>query len=453
MYVRIDNIDHYQIFQQENGRADLTVTGWVQDYEVSDRPGHVCANLYRESNGTCATPLFQAEMEGNRYRVVLKDVPAGGLYTLRVRYCHDDDPEWAINGDTRFHLGVGDIWVIAGQSNAVGYGKTPAIGVREERVHLFPLNRVWRDGCEPLSDGACYDFTPVGEGFLTGVSPFGSFAEELVRELNYPIGLLQTAQGGSPLSAWEKGAGLFNNMMEVIQLAGGRVRGIVWHQGCTDCDTAKDASTYLPRFKRFVQDVREALDAPDLPILTAQLNKYITVADSQRLSSWAQVKEAQRQAARQLSNVYVSPTHDLALSDWAHNNAVSCQILGQRMAWIALEKLYGKHYYGMCPDAEDIVLKGDTVEITFGNVHQWLVNLCLPGEECDFEVEDDSGKIPVVACECRMNTVMLKLERTPAGKALCSFAHRPTNSGHLPFDRANAMPPLTFYRAEARKAD
>ncbi len=444
MHVRIENIENNRIFQQENGYADITVTGYIIDRQERGKPGSVYACLFRESNGTSVTPFVRADMDGDRYAVTLKDIPAGGLYTLRVKYSDDGDPECCINGDTRIHLGVGDLWVMAGQSNGVGYGKTPAVDPAEDRVRLYPLGRVWRDGSQPLSDGACFDCTGLGEGFNTGNSPFVAFANELVRELNYPIGLIQTTQGGTPLSAWSKGAGLYDHMMEVIRLVGGKVRGIAWHQGCTDADREK-ADTYLTRFTQFVQDVRNDLGW-EIPFVTAQLNKTVSRFDMDWDEPWAQVKHAQRMAARTIDNVFVSPSHDLPLSDWVHNNAIGCQVLGQRMAWAALEGVYGKPYFGHAPDAEEIIRDGSNVTVRFSHVVNWLVSAGLPPEKCDFLVEDEQGTLPLTFYECREDTAYLTLDRKPVGAAVCSFAPWRMHSGHLPFDRATAMPPLSFYR-------
>ncbi len=451
MHVRIENIENNRIFQQENGAADILVTGYVMEMQDRGKPGSVYACLFRESNGTQVTPFIRAEMDGVRFEVTLPCIPAGGLYTLRVKYSDDDDPECCINGDTRIHLGVGDLWVMAGQSNGVGYGKTPAVDPAEDRVRLFPLGRVWRDGSQPLSDGACFDCTGLGEGFNTGNSPFVSFANELVRELNYPIGLIQTTQGGTPLSAWSKGAGLYDHMMEVIRLVGGKVRGVAWHQGCTDADREK-ADTYLPRFQQFVKDVRADLGW-EIPFVTAQINKTVSSFDMDWDEPWAQVKDAQRMAARTLPQVYVAPSHDLPLSDWVHNNAVGCQVLGERMAWAVLEGVYGKPYFGHCPDAEEITLKGDTVTVRFNHVTDWLVSAGLPADKCDFLVEDEKGAVPLSSYTCRENLAILTLGRDLAGPAVCSFAPWRMHSGHLPFDRATAMPPLSFYRLPIRSKE
>ncbi len=55
------------------------------------------------------------------------DVPTGGLYRIETRYVPPGmpAPEWSPRGDVRHFVGVGDLWIIAGQSNSAGYGRGP----------------------------------------------------------------------------------------------------------------------------------------------------------------------------------------------------------------------------------------------------------------------------------------------------------------------------------------
>ena len=439
MYVTIDNIRNQQIFQQCGGAADIAVSGRVLD-KNAEEAGNVYAQLMREYDFTCVTNWVRCECRGAEYTGVLRDVPSGGHYQLRVKWAPSEDTDFEINGDVRFHLGVGDIWLIAGQSNAVGYGKTPAVNEADPRAHLLAIDGSWRDATAPLSEG----YAPLTEGYLTGASPCVSFANTLVRALNYPIGLVQTALGGTPISAWQKDGALQKNLLEKARGAGGRVKGVLWHQGCRDTGTDADARQYLEAFTRLTRDVRAALDAPELPFLTVQLNKTFPLGDEHIGPRFAMVKEAQRRAGETIDGVYVAPSIDLGLSDWVHNNAAANLTLGQRLAWLALECVYGQRYMGRCPDVQSAVLENDTVRVCFAHVYGHLVGALPPGE--DFIVEDAQGVIPHAPCRYERDAVLIPLLRAPVGDAACSFAPYHLNTGFLPFDRATGMPPLAFYR-------
>ena len=60
--------------------------------------------------------------------------------------------EWAQRGDTRQHWGVGDVWLIAGQSNCAGYGKDPVEDPSELGVHLLGNDLHWDLATHPLND-------------------------------------------------------------------------------------------------------------------------------------------------------------------------------------------------------------------------------------------------------------------------------------------------------------
>lgn len=445
IFARIDNIQNNQIFQQIEGRADVVVTGQLEGMEQPGENDYVFAYLEREYNGTWVIPAVQCSWEGKCFRGRLEKIPAGGPYTLRVRYVRNGDWDGALNGDVRYRIGVGDIWVVAGQSNALGYAHGPVMDAAQGRVHLFHNSCRWQEAVHPLGGG--YE---QGECFCAGVSPFISFGKTLVQELNYPIGLLMTAVGGSPLEQWESGSVLYERMLRIVEKAGGCVRGIAWYQGCTDTDNPQDAKNYLPRFQAMVRDMRKALGDEELPVLTVQLNKTFGNLSREHDESWAMVKEAQRQAARQMKNVWMMTSSDLALSDFVHNNSVSCSVLGQRLAWQALEQIYKKEYMGTPPDVACIKREGRRVSVLFEPVYSFLVNCGLPVEKSDFIFEDTCGRIEIDNCGYAKNACEFLLKREPIGDLLCSFAPYCMNSGTLPFDRATGIPPASFYHVLAQ---
>jgi hypothetical protein len=90
----------------------------------------------------------------------LARIPAGGLYRLETQLRADRPAglggpycaEWAMRGDARDFLGVGDLWVIAGQSNAAGYGKAPVQDPPELGLHMFRASGEWALATHPLAD-------------------------------------------------------------------------------------------------------------------------------------------------------------------------------------------------------------------------------------------------------------------------------------------------------------
>ena len=143
------------------------------------------------------TAQMQAD---NAWSAKLTGIPAGGLYRLETHLEDQDTPayDWAIRGDMRHFLGVGDIWVIAGQSNSAGYGRGPICDPPELGIHLFRNNLQWSLASHPLNESTATQHESNREAANPGHSPYLNFARVLRQHLGCPIGLLQTALGGSP---------------------------------------------------------------------------------------------------------------------------------------------------------------------------------------------------------------------------------------------------------------
>jgi hypothetical protein len=280
-------------------------------------------------------------------------------------------------------------------------------------VHLFANDEQWRLATHPLEDATATRHPITITGIYHGHSPWLAFAKALRRRLGFPIGLIPTALGGSPLQRWnpqEPGtADLCANMLDMIRKAGGSIRGVVWYQGESDCAPGLAAS-YGLRFRQFVESVRKDLSAPGLPFITAQLNRSTT--SDLRTSpapevqfppaahrAWSEVREAQRRAAKAIPAVSIVPTTDLVMSDNIHTGAASEVVLGERFAEVALGRVYGKPALAVFPELIEARFADPgrrEVLAVFANV---LGGWCALGPIADFCVEDDAGFIPVERVE------------------------------------------------------
>jgi hypothetical protein len=93
-------------------------------------------------------------MADGTWKAALKKIPAGGLYRLETRYNPKSNlaREWSPRGDMRHFFGVGDLWVIAGQSNSAGYGRGPVVDPPTLGVHLFRNSEQWALATHPLNE-------------------------------------------------------------------------------------------------------------------------------------------------------------------------------------------------------------------------------------------------------------------------------------------------------------
>lgn len=416
----------WQILQQDHrGVASLALEGI---YRNQPRDFRVEARLVRERDGSpvnTALDWSAAELRPDRtWALTLTEIPAGGLYRLETRVWRANFSDTRpMRGDYVHHLGVGDIWVIAGQSNSSGTGTGPVDDPPTLGVHLFGNDEQWKLACHPLEDATRSRHPITVHGVFQAHSPWIAFGRRLQEVLGYPIGLLPTALGGSPLALWQPEAALYQNMRDMVRLTGGTARGIVWYQGESDCNPAASAD-YGSRFQRFVESARKDLNLPELPILTAQLGRYNDGAgDAERHRSWSRIREAQRQSARTLPHLALIPALDLPLCDEIHLSAAANVTLGHRFAAEALRLVHGRTLPAVGIHLEKAEWRaGDhpTLRLTF---QRPVAGWCRVGPLEDFRLEDDQGVIRLASVTPDdAGWVDLYLERAPVG-AVTVHAH------------------------------
>jgi sialate O-acetylesterase len=212
---------------------------------------------------------------------------------------------------------------------------------------------------------------------------------------------LPCAYGGSSLAQWDP-AGLakgnetlYGFMVERIRLAGGRVRGLLWFQGESDAGNPDQVAhpVYEKQFEQFIAALRRDLNAPQLPILMAQIGRFIgydgRYAKKGTLDrSYEIVREAQRQVAGKTADVRLVSTIDLGHFDIIHLSREAQERLGKRLAFVALPYVR----QGVAP-RQGIELAGarftdaqrTRVEVEFRNVNG---RLRAAGEPHGFELRD-----------------------------------------------------------------
>lgn len=444
----------WQIIQQnEHGYGVIVLRGrWFADAMLPGT-GTVHVRVLLETTGAAVSRALDWSPAGTNDDGTWQgrlEVPAGGLYRIETRYVppRTPEPEWAPRGDVRHFIGVGDLWIIAGQSNSAGYGRGPIDDPPTLGVHLLRNNEQWALAAHPLNDSTDTRHPVNREAGNPGHAPYLQFGRTLQRTLGYPIGLIQTALGGSPLTTWNPAepepAPLFDNMVHCARLAGGRVRGILWYQGETDTGTDELALSYADRFCAAVTAWRAALETPDLPVLTVQLNRVYDPLRIDADRTWTIMRDAQRRIPARIDDVFVVPALDLPLSDLIHISPAGNLVLGERLAHAALGGVYRRPINFRAPairaarQAEDtlVVLEFEDVTSRMDTIDATAVS---------FRIEDSSGVVPIAAVTYPGdNTIQLALTRPLADNAVVhgGYGQAPTT---VPMDIERLMPMLGFW--------
>lgn len=450
----------WQIFQQDGrGAADIALEGHYtaarleppvpfKYYRVENAAVTVRARLVREDSGEDVLPWQLCELTGGgRWRTALTGVPAGGLYRVETEMFYEGYDGYSLTrGDMVHHLGVGDVYVVAGQSNACGRAKTPVEDPPELGVHLLRNSGRWDLATHPMNETTGIVFTGHAENNNPGHSPFLWFAKRLKEKLGYPIGIVMAPHGGTPLAWWnpaENGA-LLENMVQMLRQSGVRPRAMLWYQGEAE-GYEKGSEDYLQRFANMVAETRRRLDDETLPVFTVQLNRCLNDENLELDRHWGRVRQAQRDAMYRLPGVYTVPANDLPLYDTIHLSAEGNLRLGERLAAAVLQELCGRQTGWRAPEVGRVRRQGDkTLRIELDGIQNKLDVFALPAAWLPFEAEDGEGLIGVEAYTLEDDALLLDMRRRPGPGARLHGAWR-MNPGHAIPQDFGRMPMLSFY--------
>lgn len=229
--------------------------GGVTDVEVVVRAPRGIGRLVARS--TCAdgtrgeATLARASEDGDRatFTAALR-VPEGGWHRLAITVDGIAGPaEVAVN--ERF--GVGEVFVVAGQSNSANFGEE-RFGALDDLVSAFD-GQSWTLAQDPMPG--------VQDGSDRG-SPWPMCGRTLRELCGVPIAFAACGYGGTTIAQWQKGAGvevdgrrvpLFDGLAARVK-ALKRFRAILWHQGESDANDGTTTAEYVARFRSLKDALR-----------------------------------------------------------------------------------------------------------------------------------------------------------------------------------------------------
>ena len=418
MTIKVASPLPYRVFQRSaNGIADIPVSGRC-DGPVEFRLGD--------------SDWQPAESSQGRFSGVVRGVPVGGPHTLEVRS----------GSATRTirNLLVGDLWILAGQSNMDGYGKMVDLEAPCRMVHAYYYDETWGIARDPLcvlddsidpvhwvSDDPAERARSVRwrreQGNL-GAGLGIRFGKYLYEATGVPVGLLVCSHGGTSMARWnpelrsEGGRSLYGSMLRRVREAGGRVAGCLWYQGESDALEVAGLD-YGKNLRALVEQVRADVEDPEMPFIQAQLGTYFADDASMR-DAWNRVQIEQLALESDLANVATVAAIDATLCDIIHADARSLRKIGALMALQARRLRFGEAGIEPGPRPVDAAFADSgraTVRVRFSGVNGTL----QPAARIvGFSAESGETTIHAVRCvrESPTNVVIGFAEPLPAGSTL-----------------------------------
>ena len=137
------------------------------------------------------------------------------------------------------------------------------------------------------------------------------------------------------------------------------IKGVIWYQGEANVGRPEQ---YGDLFPALITDWRRQWRS-DFPFYFVQLANFMESKEIQPDSEWAALREAQTKALK-LDQVGMAVTIDIGLADDIHPK--NKQEVGRRLALVALAGSYGKNVSGSAPVFRNYRIKGDKMELDFG---------------------------------------------------------------------------------------
>jgi len=292
---------------------------------------------------------------------ILKDIPVGGPYKIEIS---DNTSK-----QTFTNLFVGDLWILAGQSNMEGAGceteKTDYESKNaSDSIRCYYLDGRWDKAVpvthEPwLSPDECIGgawkkyrkesvWKTENPGVYNGqkvreraVGPGYYFAKRMYEITGIPQAVVACAKGGASLDEWSKSTegGLYSVMLRRFRETGSCVRGIFWDQGESEAHAGND---FTGKMLRFVSDIREDMNNSMLPFVQVQIAKYAFAGYNNPESGieWSRIKEEQRLLEYKIPFLTTVSAADADYDDLIHYSSEFQEKMGVRGA-NAMAKLIG----------------------------------------------------------------------------------------------------------------
>lgn len=244
-------IDSHMVLQRD---LPIQVWGWADPGE------EVMVSLGQHKAKATAN-------DGGKWQVQLPAIKAAGkTYTMTVK---------GKNTITLNDILIGDVWVGSGQSNMEFQLKNSTGGKQaiEEATHanirLFHVPKV--QAKTPAENVAAKWKTCTPKNVSNFSAVLYHFGLRINKDVDVPIGLINSSWGGSPIEPWTivdgKSGGMYNGMIAPLQPFA--IRGVVWYQGETNVIN-KNGLAYHDKMNDLIKGWRSAW-GQNLPFYFVQI--------------------------------------------------------------------------------------------------------------------------------------------------------------------------------------
>lgn len=244
----LDSPIERQVFQRNaDERAEVRLAGGVPAHAtVVEASAELAAGL--RGNAVDWTIVARdAQIKDGRFNGGLK-LETGGWYALKVRFRKSASDQAVLGGASVAQVGVGDVFITAGQSNSVNYGRPRQKS--NESLSVYFDGKQFTQASDPIPDA-------VGDGG----TPWPLLGDMLSRATRAPVCFRSATVNWLRVRQWLPGDGSGNieRLVERTKWFGPEgVRAVLWVQGEADADDPGKPSTTAADYERDAKAMIEA---------------------------------------------------------------------------------------------------------------------------------------------------------------------------------------------------
>ncbi len=235
----IDAKSGIDFYQRHNNQATVDISA---NLKLADGVTAVKVQAYDGTNWVDMTQNADGSYSG---AVTLE----GGWHNVDVRAI--DGNGTVLTSTVTQKIGVGDIFITAGQSNSTNYGDTALSTKTGNVVSLNHMTGEWSIANDPTPT----TINGAGDGSNRG-SSWTAFGDTLSEMSGVPVGIVSVGWGGTSIGQWNPnnidttaegwdkigytGNQLFGRLAFAIDELDGDFAGILWHQGESDAGNSEE---------------------------------------------------------------------------------------------------------------------------------------------------------------------------------------------------------------------
>jgi len=301
----ITSPEPHQVFQrQADGTANITVSGIVVSScnQIDAQLVYLAADGSELGNETEWESIVAAEKSAASTFFGTINANAG-WFRLELRFTQN---ETIVYSTTVSPVGVGEVFITAGQSNSANHG-SPTLAPNDSRVSSWGLDG-WQFAADPQ---------PIATG--EGGTPWPHMGDLLAQRYDVPIGLISVGWGGTSVEQWLPTTAtddLFSRIELALEEVGPQgVRAILWHQGESDLALETSTEAYTQRLGEVINASRDVAGW-DLPWIVARASYLPSFSDE----SLALIIDAQQLVIDNDPLTYEGPyTDDMIGEKWRYD--------------------------------------------------------------------------------------------------------------------------------------